>query len=165
MIDTPARATLLLTRQDVRRLLSINECIDAVENAFRQHTLGRSISPGVLGSHAPGGGFHVKTAGLATDRRSVFAAKVNANFPGNPLRFGLPTIQGVIVLFDAIDGRPLCIFDSIEITSVRTAAASAVAARHLARQDASMVTVCGCGEQGRSQLRALCRVRPTVAHR
>jgi len=160
MIDTPAHDTLLLTRHDVRRLMSIDECIEAVEDAFRQHALGRSVSPGVLGSHVSGGGFHVKTAGLATDRRSVFAAKVNANFPGNPLRLGLPTIQGVIVLFDAIDGRPLGILDSIEITSVRTAAASAVAARYLAREDAGTVTVCGCGEQGRSQLRALSRVRP-----
>jgi ornithine cyclodeaminase/alanine dehydrogenase-like protein (mu-crystallin family) len=160
MIETYARNTLLLTRQDVRRLLSIDECIETVEDAFRQHALGHSIAPGVLGSHVPGGGFHVKTAGLATDRRSVFAAKVNANFPGNPLRFGLPTIQGVILLFDAMDGRPLAILDSIEITSVRTAAASAVGARHLAREDAVTVTVCGCGEQGRSQLRALTRVRP-----
>jgi ornithine cyclodeaminase/alanine dehydrogenase-like protein (mu-crystallin family) len=107
----------------------------------------------------PGGGFHVKTAGLATDHHSVFVAKVNANFPGNPSRFGLPTIQGVIVMYDAINGRPLAILDSIEITSVRTAAASAVAARHLARGDAATATICGCGEQGRSQLRALTRVR------
>ena len=160
MVDTPTRDTLLLTQQHVRRLMSIDECIDAVDDAFRQHALGRSISPSVLGSHVPGGGFHVKTAGLSTDSQRVFAAKVNANFPGNPTRFGLPTIQGVIALFDAVDGRPLAILDSIEITSVRTAAASAVAARYLAREDAATVTVCGCGEQGRSQLRALTRVRP-----
>jgi alanine dehydrogenase len=160
MTDTLARDTLVLTRHDVRRLMSLDECIDAVEDAFRQHALGRAISPGVLGSHVTGGGFHVKTAGLTADRQSVFVAKVNANFPGNPSRFGLPTIQGVIVLFDAIDGRLLALFDSIEITSIRTAAASAVAARHLASADAATVTVCGCGEQGRSQLRALTRVRP-----
>jgi len=159
MPETLGRDTLVLSRHDVRRLISMDECIDAVEDAFREHALGRSISPGVLGAHVPGGGFHVKTAGLATDRQSVFVAKVNANFPGNPSRFGLPTIQGVIVVYDAINGRPLAILDSIEITSVRTAAASAVAARHLAREDAATVTVCGCGEQGRSQLRALTRVR------
>ena len=160
MTETPARDTLVLTRHEVRQLMSMDECIDAVENAFRQHALGRSIPPGVLGSHVAGGGFHVKAAGLTGDRQSVFVAKVNANFPGNPSRFGLPTIQGIIVLFDAIDGKPLAVLDSIEITSVRTAAASAVAARHLAREDAVVVTVCGCGEQGRSQLRALTRVRP-----
>ena len=152
--------TLVLTRHDVRRLMSMDECIDAVEDAFRQHGLGRSISPRVLGSHVADGSFHVKTAGLTTDRQPAFVAKINANFPGNPSRVGLPTIQGIIVLFDAIDGRPLAVLDSIEITSVRTAAASAVAARHLARENAATVAVCGCGEQGRSQLRALTRVRP-----
>ena len=160
MTDALVRDTLVLSRHDVRRLISMDECIDAVEDAFRDHALGRSISPGILGSHVPGGGFHVKTAGLVADRQSVFVAKVNANFPGNPSRFGLPTIQGVIVMYDAINGRPLAILDSIEITSIRTAAASAVAARHLARGDAATATVCGCGEQGRSQVRALTRVRP-----
>lgn len=160
MTDALVRDTLVLSRHDVRRLMSMDECIDAVETAFRDHALGRSISPGILGSHVPGGGFHVKTAGLVADRQSVFVAKVNANFPGNPSRFGLPTIQGVIVMYDAINGRPLAILDSIEITSIRTAAASAVAARHLARGDAATATVCGCGEQGRSQVRALTRVRP-----
>ncbi|HET7189838.1 MAG TPA: ornithine cyclodeaminase family protein, partial [Gemmatimonadaceae bacterium] len=95
-----------------------------------------------------------------TGEAHVFAAKVNANFPQNPISRGLPTIQGVIILFDADCGRPLAVLDSIEITSVRTAAATAVAARHLARADAGVATICGCGEQGRSQLRALCAVRP-----
>jgi alanine dehydrogenase len=139
------------------------ECIQAVEDAFRRHALGETIPPGMLGTHVDGGGFHVKTAGMlgaVTDGRPNFAAKVNANFPGNPDRTGLPTIQGVIALFDAIDGRLLALIDTIEITSLRTAAATAVAAKYLARADAAIVTVCGCGEQGRSQLRALTCVRP-----
>jgi ornithine cyclodeaminase/alanine dehydrogenase-like protein (mu-crystallin family) len=107
------------------------------------------------------GGFHVKTAGMRADGEpAVFAAKVNANFPSNPDRYGLPTIQGVLALFDAVNGRLLALLDSIEITSIRTAAATAVAANHLARPEAAIVTICGCGEQGRSQLRALTSVRP-----
>jgi ornithine cyclodeaminase/alanine dehydrogenase-like protein (mu-crystallin family) len=94
------------------------------------------------------------------DSHAVFAAKVNANFPGNPDRHGLPTIQGVIALFNAHTGQLLALFDSIEITSLRTAAATAVAAKHLAREESTLLTVCGCGEQGRSQLRALACVRP-----
>jgi ornithine cyclodeaminase/alanine dehydrogenase-like protein (mu-crystallin family) len=155
--------TLVLRRDDVRRLLGMRECISAVERAFQRHAAGETIPPNVVGAHVEGGGFHVKTAGLLsapTGERPVFAAKVNANFPGNPDRNGLPTIQGVIALFDAIDGRLLALLDSIEITSVRTAAATAVAAKYLARSDSAIVTVCGCGEQGRSQLRALTCVRP-----
>lgn len=151
--------TLVLTRRDFASQLDMKECVAAVERAFALHAAGATIAPGVLGSHVAGGGFHVKTAGLTADAH-LFAAKVNANFPDNPVSRGLPTIQGVIVLFDADCGRPLAVLDSIEITSVRTAAATAVAARHLARTDASVVTICGCGEQGRSQLRALCAVRP-----
>ena len=156
------RGTLVLRRDDVRRLLDLQECISAVERAFQRHAAGESIPPGVLGAHVDGGSFHVKTAGMlgaGSGERPVFAAKINANFPGNPDRNGLPTIQGVVALFDAIDGRLLALLDSIEITSVRTAAATAVAAKYLARTDAAIVTICGCGEQGRNQLRALTSVR------
>ena len=165
MANTRVRAldgppTVLLRRQDVRRALGMADCIDAVERAFVSHANGATLGPAILGVHVPGGGFHVKAAGLAsTSRAPVFAAKINANFPGNPASHGLPTIQGVLGLFDASNGRVLALMDSIEITSLRTAAATAVAARHLAPQVADVV-VCGCGEQSRHQLRALACVRP-----
>ena len=151
--------TLVLTRRDVVDLLTMKECIDAVERAFRLHAEGRTIAPGVLAAHVDGGAFHVKTGGFAIGDRSYFATKVNANRPGNRERFGLPTIQGVIALFDAGNGSPLAVIDSGEITSIRTAAATAVAARYLARADSAVVTICGCGVQGRDQLRALACVR------
>jgi ornithine cyclodeaminase/alanine dehydrogenase-like protein (mu-crystallin family) len=151
--------TLVLTRRDVVDLLAMNECIDAVERAFQLHAEGRTIPPGVLGAHVDGGGFHVKTAGMAIGNRTYFAAKVNANFPDNRRRFGLPTIQGVLALFDAENGCPLALIDSGEITSIRTAAATAVAARHLAGANAAVVTICGCGVQARDQLRAIACVR------
>jgi ornithine cyclodeaminase/alanine dehydrogenase-like protein (mu-crystallin family) len=150
--------TRILTGRDVQALLGWDECIAAVEQAFRLHAEGRSLPPGVLGVPAPRGGFHIKAAGLALGR-SYFAAKTNANFSENPRRHGLPAIQGVIVLCDADDGRPLAVMDSIEVTIRRTAAATAVAARYLARPDARAATICGCGRQGRAQLRALARVR------
>src|SRR5262249_45394268 len=71
-----------------------------------------------------------------------------------------PTIQGVIVLCDAENGFPLAIIDSSLVTSRRTAAATAVAAKYLARLDATEATIVGCGEQGYAQLRALVRVLP-----
>lgn len=151
--------TRILSRGHIQALLDEDACIAAVSEAFRLHAEGRSLAPGVLGVAAPGGGFHVKAAGLDTGRR-YFAAKTNANFPENPGRRGLPAIQGVIVLCDAEDGRPLAVMDSGEVTARRTAAATAVAARHLARPAASTVTVFGCGVQGRAQVRALARVLP-----
>jgi ornithine cyclodeaminase/alanine dehydrogenase-like protein (mu-crystallin family) len=67
--------------------------------------------------------------------RMLAALKLNGNFPSNPAR-GLPTIQGVILLCDADTGAVLAIMDSIEITVRRTAAASALAAKHLAKPGA-----------------------------
>jgi alanine dehydrogenase len=154
-----APATLLLQRSDVVALLTLDDCIAAVEAAFRLHAEGRSLPPGVLGVRAREGGFHIKAAGLDLGR-PYFAAKVNANFTRNPERHGLPAIQGVVALFDAETGSPLALMDSIEITILRTGAATAVAARHLARPDASIATIVGCGNQGRVQLRAVSRVRP-----
>ncbi len=153
--------TAVLGAADVRRLLPMSDCIDAVEDAFRRHARGESIGPAMLGVHVEGGGFHVKAAGLSATESSsaLFAAKINANFPDNPGRRGLPTIQGVLGLFDASNGRVLAVMDSIEITSMRTAAATAVAAKYLAPPVAD-VALCGCGEQSAHQLRALACVRP-----
>ncbi|HEU5218176.1 MAG TPA: ornithine cyclodeaminase family protein [Gemmatimonadales bacterium] len=156
----PAGSLLFLSRKDVQAELGLAACIEAVEAAFVQHARGRlPVAPGVLGAHLNGGGFHVKTAGAGSDP-CYFAAKINGNFPRNPARHGLPTIQGLIALFDGERGIPLAVMDSIEITILRTAAASAVAARRLATDGAATVTICGCGSQGKSHLRALSLVRP-----
>jgi len=148
---------LVLSRRDIQNLLSLGDCIEAVADAFRLHAEGRTLGPGVLSLHAAGGGFHIKAAGML-DARSYFAAKVNGNFSQNPQRNGLPAIQGVIVLADAENGTPLAIMDSMEITALRTAATTAVAARCLARPDARVATVVGCGVQGRAHVRALAHV-------
>jgi len=150
---------LLLTPREIQSLLTLDECMGAVEHAFRAYGEGRVVPPAVLSMHTAAGGFHVKAGLLGLDRL-YFAAKVNGNFPENSSRFGLPTIQGVIVLCDAENGTPLAVMDSREITSLRTAAATAVAAKFLARQDSQTITICGCGNQGRIQLKALSRVRP-----
>jgi alanine dehydrogenase len=153
---------LLLTRKDVVDLLSIDDCIAGVEQAFRLHGEGKVFSPGILGTHMKNGGFHIKT-GVLEYARPYFVAKINANFPGNPKRNGLPMIQGIIAVSDAVDGRLLALIDSIQITILRTGAATAVAAKHLALADASAVTICGCGNQGRISLQTLMRVRELKA--
>ena len=145
---------LILSAQDIRALLTIDDCIAAVEEAFLLHAQHRSVGPASLSLHVEGGAFHVKGAALG---RSL-AVKVNGNFFDNPAR-GLPRIQGLIVLADASDGRPLAILDSIDITILRTGAATAVAAKHLALPDAHTLLICGCGLQGRVSIEAIRRVR------
>jgi len=154
---------LLLSFSDVVRLLDMEACIEAIERAFRAAAAGAPIASGILGISAAGGGFHIK-AGLLANHPArptgYFAAKVNANFPGNPTLRGLPTIQGLLTLFDATTGVPLAVMDSIAVTIIRTAAATAVAARHLSRPDSAAVTIVGCGAQANAQLHALALVRP-----
>ncbi len=151
-------ATLLLSGADVERLLTPAACIAAVEDAFRQLALGGVPAPGILGLHAAEGGFHIKAGFLTTDRL-YFAAKINANFPQNGPRHGLPTIQGIVYLCDATNGVPLAVMDSMSITALRTAAASAVAAKYLAPVECRSELICGCGGQALAQLKALLNVR------
>ena len=145
-------STLLLSRSDVEALISLRECIDAVEKVFQQQD--KLPVPGILGIKTENGSLHVKTAFSTADRKYI-VAKLNTNFPQNRQRFGLATILGVILVCDAENGRALALLDSIDITIKRTAAATAVAAKYLARKNSSVATICGCGTQGGAQLRAL----------
>jgi ornithine cyclodeaminase/alanine dehydrogenase-like protein (mu-crystallin family) len=149
---------LVLDASEITRLLDMASCIRAVEAAFRARGEGRATPSATLGFPLDGGSLHVKVASLDLSRPYV-VAKVNANFPRNPEERDLPTIQGALVLLDAACGTPLAIMDSAPITTIRTAATTAVAASRLARADASTVTFVGCGVQARAHLTALCQVR------
>ena len=143
---------IILSGDDYDARVSMADCIAAVEDAFRQYADGK-LHAGILSTHAERGAFHIKTSTYGR----YFAAKLNANFPGNAPR---PTIQGVVVLFDATNGTPLAILDSIALTKQRTAAASAVAAKHLARADSRTMMIYGCGQQAAAQLAAIRSVLP-----
>lgn len=147
--------TRLLTRDDVASVLTPGDCLQAVEDAFRSYGEGRAGAPKSVGFHAPRGTFHIKAA-----MADVMATKINANFPENPSRNQLPTIQGVIVVMECDRGTTLAILDSTLITALRTAAATAVAAKYLSRADATTLAVIGCGTQGRATVEALRVVRP-----
>jgi alanine dehydrogenase len=153
------RETLLLSARDVTALLTVPDCVTAVEEGLRALGEGRLPAPELLSLHSELGGLHVKAA-VWMNGSHYFVAKANANFPSNPKTNGLPTIQGVILLCDADTGELLALIDSIEITALRTGAATAVAARKLARTDSRVVTICGCGRQGEIQLRSLLHVLP-----
>jgi ornithine cyclodeaminase/alanine dehydrogenase-like protein (mu-crystallin family) len=153
------RPTLVLTRSQVRGLLSPADYLSAIELGFRAEIDGKANAPPPLHLKVEGGGLHAKGASIEASARYA-AVKVNSNFPGNPAARGWPTIQGALLLFDAAHGSLLAVLDSIEITLRRTAAATALAARHLARRSSRVVTICGCGEQAGPQLAALNDVLP-----
>ena len=151
--------TLLLSRADVAALMTFEDYLAAAEDAFRLHAQRKIIPTGLLHADAAEGEFHIKTGGLYLER-AFFGIKANGGFFRNPERNGMPAIQGIIYLADATTGYPLAILDSVEITRQRTAAATVLAARHLARPDSSVITICGAGAQARYHLRAFAKVFP-----
>lgn len=157
MVTVPP--TLILSASDVRQVLGVEGCFVAVEGAFRLLGSGRASRPAVSSVRAARGGFHIKSALITFENAEYFVSKTNANYPANASEHGLPTIQGTIVVHDGANGTVLAVIDSIEITAMRTAAATAVAARYLARDDAGALAVIGCGLQGLQHVNALADAR------
>jgi ornithine cyclodeaminase/alanine dehydrogenase-like protein (mu-crystallin family) len=155
MTRTDATGVLVLSRGEIERLMSFGDYVEAVEAGFKAAAEGRAVAPPALSLGVEGGAFHAKGAALPRGERLYVAMKINGNFPENRARRGLPTVQGAIYLADASNGVPLAVMDSIGVTIERTGAATAVAARYLARRDARAAFVCGAGVQGRVQLRAV----------
>lgn len=154
-----APVPLLLNRSDVSALLTLADCIPAVESAFAAHATGGAFPPALMHVDAEGGEFHYKAGGLRLGERVYTAIKANGGFFQNRARLGLPNIQGLVILADGSNGCPLAVMDSRDITWLRTAAATAVAAKYLARPDARVATVAGCGAQARVQMQALVMAR------
>jgi alanine dehydrogenase len=127
---------LVITRSDIARVMKPGDFLNAVDQAFRAVAAGTANSPHPMHIPVMRGGFHAKGGSISLDRDYV-AVKINGNFPGNPAELNLPTIQGAVVLSDGHNGCLLAILDSMEVTLWRTAAASALAARHLARDRAA----------------------------
>lgn len=152
-MDSPGEF-LYLSRSDVERLnMSMEEVIRIVEEAFREKAAGRTEVPPKPGVHPKRDAFiHAMPAYL--QKMKAAGVKWVAGFPENPKR-GLPYISGLLVLNDSETGFPICVMDCTWITAKRTGAATAVAAKHLARKDSRVIGVVGCGVQGRSNLEAL----------
>ncbi|MGB5879876.1 MAG: ornithine cyclodeaminase family protein [Thermoanaerobaculia bacterium] len=145
---------LYLSKSEVASLgVTITEIIDAVEKMFEEKAAGRVEMPPKPGIHPqPDAFIHAMPAYIPAMKSA--GIKWVSGFPEN-YRRDLPYISGLIVLNDSETGLPLAVMDCVWITAQRTAAASAVAARYLARSDAETVGILGCGVQGRSHLQAL----------
>ncbi len=147
-------SVLYLSREDVATIgLSMPVIIDAVENMFREKGEGRVEMPPKPGIHTqPDAFIHAMPAYIP----SLGAAGVKwiSGYPGNQAK-GLPYITGLLILNDPETGVPTAIMDATWLTAQRTGAATAVAARYLARPDSSTAGIIACGVQGRSNLQAL----------
>ncbi|HSN73561.1 MAG TPA: ornithine cyclodeaminase family protein [Anaerolineae bacterium] len=155
----PKHRLLYLSRADVEAVgVAMPEIIDALDEAFRQHGEGKVEMPPKPGVHSrPDAFIHAMPCYIPGPE--AIGVKWVAGYPDNPQR-GLPYISGLLVLNDADTGMPLAVMDCTWITAKRTGAATALAARYLARPDSQTVGILGCGVQGRSNLEALAVLFP-----
>lgn len=151
----------LLSEEDLRRTVHLDaEVIDCVEHAFERLASGEVVMPPVLSMALPDVNAEVDVKTAYVPGLDGFALKVSPGFFDNP-KIGLPSLNGLMVLLSATTGQVQAVFlDNGYLTDVRTAAAGAVAARHLAPVDTSTVGVLGTGVQARLQLVAAAKVRP-----
>ncbi len=149
----------LLSRDDVQRALPMRECIEVIKTAFAQLSAGEAHAPlrTQLPVPAHDGVTLFMPAYLA--QSGDLGAKIVSVFPRN-LERGLPTIHAVVIVVDGETGAPVALMDGTYLTALRTGAASGAATDLLARPDAQVVAVFGAGTQGRTQLEAVCAVRP-----
>ena len=159
-------AIRILTEKDLRAIVRLDlSAVDCVERAFAALAAGTVAMPPILRLDIAEfrGEMDVKTAYVPGF--DGFAIKISPGFFDNP-KLGLPSLNGLMILLGARTGLvQALLLDNGYLTDVRTAAAGAVAARHLARADASVATIFGAGMQARLQLEALMLVRPIRAAR
>ncbi|KRQ10926.1 ectoine utilization protein EutC [Bradyrhizobium manausense] len=154
-------AIRILTESDLRQLVPLDlGAVQCVEDAFRSLATEAVRMPPILRLDIPEnrGEVDIKTAYLP--KLDGFAVKISPGFFDNP-KIGLPSTNGLMALFSSKTGLvQALLLDNGYLTDVRTAAAGAVAAKHLARDDASVAAIFGAGMQARLQLQALALVRP-----
>ena len=148
------RTVLYLSRKDVETVsLPMRQIIDALDAMFKEKGMGRTEMPPKPGLHTRPDAFIHAMPAYIPSLESV-GLKWVSGYPGNQAK-GLPYITGLLILNDAETGMPLAIMDCTWITAKRTGAATAVAAKYLARPESSTVGIVACGVQGRSNLEAL----------
>lgn len=150
----------LVTADELRRILTPAAAVEVMDRAMRAVSAGEIDVPARM--FCPVAGSADDLFGLMPGSSAgldVYGAKIISLHPENGAR-GLPSIQGFVCLFDRQDGRPLALIEGASLTAVRTAAASALATRELARADAASHGVFGTGVQAASHIDAIAAVRP-----
>jgi ornithine cyclodeaminase/alanine dehydrogenase-like protein (mu-crystallin family) len=153
------RKIRFLSAEDVRKTLPMAEAIEAVKEAFVQLSGNEAIVPLRTPMALPDADAGALFMPVYLPGCGQIGLKTVTLFPENP-RKALPVIHALFLIMDGRDGRPLAVMDAEHLTALRTGAASGLATDLLARQQARSVAVLGAGVQGRTQLEAVCEVRP-----
>jgi ornithine cyclodeaminase/thiomorpholine-carboxylate dehydrogenase len=150
---------LMVSAQEVQRLLDPDALVDALAEGFKALSAGQVDAPTRVGVSVPTSGFLLAMPAYQPGRE--IAVKLVSVFHDNGL-FGFPTHQALICMFDPKTGAPLAIMDGRAITALRTAGAAALATRLVARPESRVLAIIGAGIQGHSHLLMLSRARPFV---
>jgi alanine dehydrogenase len=150
--------TLLLSDDEVKGLLSMEDSIGAVELAFREKALGRVQMPPKLYLFFKKYNGDLRAMPSYLEEMDISAVKVVNVHPENREKYGLPTVMAIIILVDPKNGVPIAIISGKTITDMRTGAAGGVSAKYLARKNPKIVGLVGAGAQARTQLVALLEV-------
>jgi ornithine cyclodeaminase/alanine dehydrogenase len=162
LLVTKTENILYLSSQDLDAIgLSMTEIVPILEAMFRLKAEGGTVLPPKIFFHRNGPPFYSSMVSSAP-ALGCAGCKWQSGDPDNPTR-GLAYIQGLFIMSEDATGQPVAIMDSKWVTGNRTAAASAVAAKHLARKGARTMAILGCGLQGRKNLEALKAVVPSLA--
>ncbi|MGB7906030.1 MAG: ornithine cyclodeaminase family protein [Steroidobacteraceae bacterium] len=149
----------VISAREVRELLPFGACVDAVEQAMRSVSAGKVLMPLRQSMPLPSGDGRLAWMPGYLGDPECFGIKLLSLFPGNP-RVGLSSHVGLYVLYESAHGRPVAIMEASALTAIRTAAASVVATRALARADSRTLAIIGTGEEARSHIDAFQAVRP-----
>ncbi|HEY3080903.1 MAG TPA: ornithine cyclodeaminase family protein, partial [Chloroflexota bacterium] len=152
---------LILSRGQVRELLDVGAAIDAVEKGLIEFSLGQAVMPVRVTTQVPAHSGLVLGMPAFLGATDALGTKIVTVYKNNPAR-DLPTIMAVVVINDPQTGRVEAIMDGGYLTAVRTAAASAVGTKYLARPDAAVLGILGTGVQGESHLMAMKEVMPSL---
>lgn len=150
--------TLLLTDDEVKKLFSMDEVMEAVEQAFREKGLGQVQMPAKVYIFYKKYNGDLRTMPSYLEKLDVSAVKIVNVHPDNRTKYNLPTVMAVIVLIDPKNGAPIAIMSGTTVTDMRTGASGGIAAKYLARKDSKVVGLVGAGMQAHTQLMALLEV-------
>ena len=158
-------SVIVLSEAEVSEHLGMSKCIEAMEQALGGLARGESQMPlrSVLRGEGAAGMLGLMPA-YRGGAQPVYSLKAVGVFAGNP-NIGLDAHQGTVTLFDGENGCPTAILNASALTSIRTAAVTALATRLLARPDSRELAMLGSGVQARAHLRSLLLVRPFAAVR
>jgi alanine dehydrogenase len=147
--------TLILAESDVKRLLSMEEVMEAVELAFAEQGTKRTRTPPKVYLSYPKYNGDVRIMSSYLEGLDISAAEVSNVHEDNRARFKMPTVMATIMMIEPKNGAPIAVIGGTYIAAMRTGAAGGVAARHLARKDSKILGLIGAGAQAKTQLMAL----------